>query len=96
LREFVLCGAKRARTRRTCGYRKEEKNKLTVHGNKRDAETFEARKRIELGVTDRMREHYSTVTADEQRSSIGNVVQLFARPHGGEGPGEGPRQVGRK
>jgi integrase len=25
--------------------------------------------------TDRMREHYSTVTPDEQRRSIGNVVQ---------------------
>jgi len=39
--------------------------------------------------TDRMREHYSTVTPDEQRRSIGNVVQLFVPPKSGEGGGEG-------
>jgi integrase len=39
--------------------------------------------------TDRMREHYSTVTLDEQRRSIGNVVQLFVPPKSGEGGGEG-------
>jgi len=40
--------------------------------------------------TDRMRERYSTVTPEEQRRSIGNVVQLFGpRPlprQSGEGP----------
>ena len=45
---------------------------------------------------DSVREHYSTVTPDEQRSSIGNVVQLFGRAPSGEGSGEGPPQVGRK
>jgi integrase len=51
--------------------------------------------------TDRMREHYSTVTPDEQRQSIGNVVQLFGRPGSGEGrrasgeeSGEGRRASG--
>jgi integrase len=43
--------------------------------------------------TDRMREHYSTVTPDEQRRSIGNVVQLFG-PKSGEGSGEGHRASG--
>ena len=52
--------------------------------------------------TDRMREHYSTVTPDEQRRSIGNVVSLFGRRPAaasgasGEGSGEGDREVGRK
>jgi integrase len=49
--------------------------------------------------TDRMREHYSTVTPDEQRRSIGNVVSLFGpRDSGssGAGSGAGPREVGRK
>jgi hypothetical protein len=32
--------------------------------------------------------HYSTVTADEQRESIGNVVQLFGRLTSGEHSGE--------
>jgi integrase len=41
-------------------------------------------KSISGHLTDRMREHYSTVTADEQRESIGNVVQLFGRPKSGE------------
>ena len=57
-------------------------------------------KSISGHLTDRMREHYSTVTPDEQRASIGNVVQLFGpRPacqQSGEESGEGPRQVGRK
>jgi hypothetical protein len=46
--------------------------------------------------TDRMREHYSTVTPEEQRRSIGNVVQLFGpRPtQSGEGSGEGDRVSG--
>ena len=51
--------------------------------------------------TDRMREHYSTVTPDEQRRSIGNVVSLFgARPvseraaPSGEGGGEGRSRSG--
>jgi integrase len=39
--------------------------------------------------TDRMREHYSTVTPDEQLRSIGNVVSLFGPPKSGEGGGEG-------
>jgi integrase len=49
-------------------------------------------KSISGHLTERMREHYSTVTPDEQRSSIGNVVQLFGR----RPSGEGPPQVGRK
>lgn len=51
--------------------------------------------------TDRMREHYSTVTPDEQRRSIGNVVSLFGpRPvseraaPSGEGSGEGRLRSG--
>jgi hypothetical protein len=39
--------------------------------------------------TDRMREHYSTVTPDEQRRSISNVVNLFGPRKSGEGSGEG-------
>jgi integrase len=39
--------------------------------------------------TDRMREHYSTVTPDEQRRSISNVVNLFGPCKSGEGSGEG-------
>jgi hypothetical protein len=35
--------------------------------------------------TDRMREHYSTVTPDEQRRSISNVVNLFGPRKGGGG-----------
>src|ERR1700722_3549252 len=35
--------------------------------------------------TDRMREHYSTVTPDEQRESIGNVIRLVRRPPSGVG-----------
>jgi hypothetical protein len=53
--------------------------------------------------TDRMREHDSTVTPDEQRRSIGNVVSLFGAPPvsqrvapSGEGSGEGRPRVGRK
>jgi integrase len=54
-------------------------------------------KSISGHLTERMREHYSTVTPAEQRSSIGNVVHLFgSRPTSGEGSGEGPHQVGRK
>jgi len=59
-------------------------------------------KSISGHLTERMREHYSTVTPDEQRESIGNVVQLFGRaPAEGRGPsgeesGEGPAKVGRK
>ena len=34
-------------------------------------------KSISGHLTDRMREHYSTVTPEEQRRSIGNVVELF-------------------
>src|ERR1700689_2852199 len=48
------------------------------------------RKSISGHQTERMREHYSTVTPDEQRWSIGNVVSLF----GPRGSGEGPRQSG--
>jgi integrase len=44
--------------------------------------------------TDRMRERYSTVTPDEQRRSIGNVVQLFGPRTSGEGSGEGVRASG--
>jgi hypothetical protein len=32
-----------------------------------------------------MREHYSTVTPDEQRRSISNVVNLFGPRESGEG-----------
>jgi hypothetical protein len=46
--------------------------------------------------TDRMREHYSTVTPEEQRRSIGNVVQLFGARKSGEGSGEGDRQSGEE
>ena len=55
--------------------------------------------------TERMREHYSTVTPAEQRASIGTVVQLFGRPDrgasqaSGEGrpkSGEGPAQSGEE
>jgi hypothetical protein len=59
-------------------------------------------KSISGHLTDRMREHYSTVTPDEQRASIGNVVQLFggrptpATAPSGEGSGEAPHRVGRK
>jgi integrase len=45
--------------------------------------------------TDRMREHYSTVSPDEQRRSIGNVVSLFGPRPSGEGSGEGTGRVGR-
>ena len=34
--------------------------------------------------TDRMRDHYSTVTPDEQRRSIGNVGSLFGPRESGE------------
>jgi integrase len=44
--------------------------------------------------TDRMREHYSTVSPDEQRRSIGNVVSLFGPRPSGEGSGEGNGPVG--
>jgi integrase len=44
--------------------------------------------------TDRMREHYSTVTPDEQRRSISNVVNLFGPRQSGEGRGEGDRASG--
>jgi hypothetical protein len=37
-------------------------------------------------LTDRMREHYSTVAPDEQRESIGNVIRLVRRPPSGVGP----------
>ncbi|MGO9836372.1 MAG: hypothetical protein ACLP1X_19395 [Polyangiaceae bacterium] len=51
--------------------------------------------------TDRMREHYSTVTPDEQRRSISNVVSLFGprqsaasvRGHPGRG-GDRARRLG--
>jgi integrase len=46
--------------------------------------------------TDRMREHYSTVTPEEQRRSIGNVVQLFEARKSGEGSGRVTDKVGRK
>jgi hypothetical protein len=48
--------------------------------------------------TERMREHYSTVTPEEQRRSIGNVVQLFgARPRkNGEESGEDDRPSGEE
>jgi integrase len=46
--------------------------------------------------TDRMREHYSTVTPDEQRRSIGNVVQLFGPRQSGEGSGEDRRASGEE
>jgi len=57
-------------------------------------------KSISGHLTEHMREHYSTVTPDEQRASIGNVVQLFGPKQScpkqsGEGSGEGPSRVGR-
>jgi hypothetical protein len=48
-------------------------------------------KSISGHLPDRMREHYSTVTPDEQRESICNVGQLFGRQSG-----EGHPRVGRK
>lgn len=51
-------------------------------------------KSISGHLTDRMREHYSTVTPDEQRESIGNVVQLFGPQNRDVGPKVG-RVVGR-
>jgi Phage integrase family len=42
-------------------------------------------------MTEQMQRHYSTVTPDEQRASIGNVVSLFGvrpSPKSGEGSGE--------
>jgi hypothetical protein len=57
-------------------------------------------KSISGHLTDQMREHYSTVSPDEQRACIGNVVQLFGGRKSGEGSGEGDRgrmvKVGRK
>jgi integrase len=46
-------------------------------------------KSISGHITDRMREHYSTVTPEEQRRSIRNVVNLFGDRKSGEGSGEG-------
>jgi hypothetical protein len=48
--------------------------------------------------TERMREHYSTLTPEEQRRSIGNVVQLFAArpPKSGEERGEDDRASGEE
>ena len=43
-------------------------------------------KSISGHLTDRMREHYSTVTPDEQRESIGNVVLLFGPKNREVGP----------
>jgi integrase len=51
-------------------------------------------KSISGHMTERMREHYSTVTPDEQRRSIGNVVSLFGPRPSGEGSGEGTRKSG--
>jgi hypothetical protein len=55
-------------------------------------------KSISGHLTDRMREHYSTVTPDEQRRSIRNVVNLFgprsAPAQSGEGSGEGAGSSG--
>jgi integrase len=45
-------------------------------------------KSISGHLTDRMREHYSTVTPDEQRRSISNVVNLFGPRQSGEAGGE--------
>lgn len=54
-------------------------------------------KSISGHLTERMREHYSTVTPEEQRRSIGNVVQLFGgRRKSGEHSGEHRRGVGSK
>jgi integrase len=41
-------------------------------------------KSISGHLTERMHQHYSTVTPDEQRRSIGNVVQLFGSKKSGE------------
>jgi hypothetical protein len=49
-------------------------------------------KSISGHLAERMREHYSTVTPDEQRSSIGNVVQLFGPRSSGEEVNEVPRE----
>jgi integrase len=51
-------------------------------------------KSISGHLTDRMREHYSTVTPDEQRESIGNVIRLVRRPPSGVGSGVGPIESG--
>jgi hypothetical protein len=42
-------------------------------------------KSISGHLTDQMHQHYSTVTPDEQRRSIGNVVQLFGTKKSGAG-----------
>ena len=49
--------------------------------------------------TDRMHEHYSTVTAEEQRQGIGNVFRLIhtrptVAPSGGKGGGKAPQSGG--
>jgi hypothetical protein len=53
-----------------------------------------AAKSISGQQTDRMREHYSTVTPDEQRRSIRNVVNLFGPRSAPAQSGEGPRASG--
>ncbi len=71
--------------------------KLTPRGMRRTFNDLMRLAKVEAVVTksisghqtDRMREHYSTVTPDEQRRSIGNVVSLFGPSKSGEGSGEG-------
>ena len=46
--------------------------------------------------TPAMHDHYSTVTPDEQRRSIGNVVRLFDPRKSGEGSGEGAPASGEE
>jgi integrase len=53
-------------------------------------------KSISGHLTDQMHQHYSTVTPDEQRRSIGNVVQLFGTKKSGAGSGAGRSKVVRK
>ena len=73
------------------------KKKLTPKGMRRTFNDLMRRAKVEAIVTksisghqtDRMREHYSTVSPDEQRQSIRNVVKLFGPRQSGEGSGEG-------
>jgi hypothetical protein len=75
-----------ARRSLACGHRQADREgRLLARRRERLAEHPSARGEE----SDRVREHYSTVTPDEQRRSIGNVVNLFGPRKSGEGSGEG-------
>lgn len=81
------------------------KKSFTPRGMRRSFHDLMRRARVESIVTksisghptERMREHYSTVSPDEQKRSIGKVVHLFgprsAPAESGEGGGEGQRKT---